>query len=286
MEFLQVDVFADAPYQGNPLAVFPDAVHLQGAEMQLIAREMNLSETAFVTSSELDSYSVRIFTPAEELPFAGHPTLGTAWVLRRLGRLRSEEVTQRSGSGTTPVRLSGDRATFTRAGRAAKDLDDTRQGFAAELERALGLRAGDVGLEARELGRAGRLRPAWSDAGLNQMMVPVRALGPLERCRPNARLLEELELEGAYCFTAVQAGRLRARGFWPGFGVFEDPATGSAAAALGVYLADRLGNIDAEVVQGVEMGRPSRIFLRSRAGQVEVGGDCRLVLTGRLEHSP
>lgn len=283
VEFFQVDVFADAPYQGNPLAVFPDASDLKATEMQMIAREMNLSETSFVTACEAEWYSVRIFTPQEELSFAGHPTLGTAWVLRRLGRLEEDQVIQHSGAGETAVRFAGDRVALSRTGAVDGDLEDTRQSIGGDLARALGLRAGDVGTEARELGRSGRLRPAFSDAGVRQLMVPVRDLDALGRCRPSPQALQDLGLEGVYCFTAAQAGRLRARGFWPGFGVVEDPATGSAAAALGLYLADRVGGIDAEVLQGVEMGRPSRIFMRARPGEVEVAGHCHLVLTGHLE---
>ncbi len=283
VDFLQVDVFADAPYQGNPLAVFPDASDLKATDMQTIAREMNLSETTFVTACEPEWYSLRIFTPQQELPFAGHPSLGTAWVLKRLGRLQADEVVQRSGAGATPIRFFDDRVALTRAGAADRDLEDTRQGVGAALERALGLAAGEVGMEARELGRSGRLRPAYSNAGLLQMMVPVRDVDVLSRCKPNPQMLEELGIEGTYCFTAVQAGRMRARGFWPGVGILEDPATGSAAAALGLYLAGRLGSIDAEIMQGVEMGRPSHIFLRARPTESEVGGHCHLVLTGRLE---
>jgi trans-2,3-dihydro-3-hydroxyanthranilate isomerase len=91
---------------------------------------------------------------------------------------------------------------------------------------------------------------------------------------------------GYYCFTATQAGRVQARGFFPGVGVSEDPATGSAAADLGVYLADRLGVIDFEIAQGVEMGRPSRMFVRAHPGRVEVGGSCHLVFRGELESLP
>jgi trans-2,3-dihydro-3-hydroxyanthranilate isomerase len=286
VDFLQVDVFADVPYEGNPLAVFPEASEIKAAEMQAIAREMNLSETTFVTACEADSYRVRIFTPYEELPFAGHPTLGTAWVLRHMGRMKDDLVIQHSAAGATPVRLDDDRVSFARAGAAEGDLQETRQSIETDLERALGLRSGDVGMEALELGRSGRLRPAFSDAGVRQLMVPVRDLDALGRCRPNAHLVADLGLDGAYCFTAVQAGRLRARGFWSGLGVAEDPATGSAAAGLGVYLADRVGAINAEVLQGVEMGRPSRIFLRASPEEVEVGGRCHLVLTGRLESRP
>ncbi len=116
-------------------------------------------------------------------------------------------------------------------------------------------------------------------------MVPVRDPDVLSRCAPRPDLLGGLGM-GAYCFTATGAGGIRARGFFPGAGVPEDPATGSAAAALGLYLAERVGSIELEIVQGVEMERPSRIALRARSGHVSIGGRCHLVLTGRLEDLP
>jgi trans-2,3-dihydro-3-hydroxyanthranilate isomerase len=286
VEFVQLDVFADAPFKGNPLAVFPDAGELSRSQMQSIASEMNLSETSFVTDVTDDSYDIRIFTPAEELPFAGHPTIGTAWALTRLGRLHGDNVIQRSPAGVTRVRMDSERTWLERTGRAHPDLEETDPATDKAVARSLGLDEDDVGLEARELGRHGRLRPALADAGLAQLIVPVKDVGSLGRCSPVAELLRQVPGVGAYCFTAVQAGRVRARGFFPGLGVSEDPATGSAAAALGLYAADRLGAIDLEIAQGVEIGRPSRIFVRATSGRVEVGGRCELVLTGRLQELP
>ncbi len=283
---MQVDVFADAPFTGNPLAVFPDAAELTRAQMQAIAREMNLSETAFVAGVEGDSYRVRIFTPAQELPFAGHPTLGTAWVLRHLGRLSGEEVFQRSEAGTTRVRAEDELLWFEREGRSEEDLDESKVGVERALAAALGIDAQDVGLEARELGRAGRLGPAFADTGLRQLMLPLRDRDALARCRPRVDALTGVAPKGAYCFTASRAGEVRARGFFPGVGVGEDAGTGSAAAALGLYLARRVGSIQLQVIQGVEIGRTSRIALRAEPGRAEVGGRCRLVLTGLLEQVP
>jgi trans-2,3-dihydro-3-hydroxyanthranilate isomerase len=116
-------------------------------------------------------------------------------------------------------------------------------------------------------------------------MVPLRDLGVLERAAPRLDLLAEIA-KGAYCFTVVDEGHLRSRGFFPGFGVPEDPGTGMAAAALGIFLADRIGDIEVEVLQGVEMGRPCRIFVGGAGSTVRVGGRCEPVLTGRLEHLP
>jgi trans-2,3-dihydro-3-hydroxyanthranilate isomerase len=284
MEFLQVDVFSTRPYEGNPLAVFPDAKGLSARQMQSIASEMNLSETTFVMDVEEEAYTVRIFTPNEELPFAGHPTIGTAWVLKHLGRLQSEEINQHSRAGMTPIRDRDGHLWFERSGTVADDLEAREPDVNRRLARALGLDEDQVGLEARELGRSGRLRPAWSDCGVNQLMLPLRNLSALEKSYPVGDFGDGGV--GVYCFTAAGAGKLRARGFFPGVGIVEDPATGSAAAGLGLYLADRVGDIRFELVQGVEMGRPSRILVRARKGLVEVGGRCELVLRGTLDAVP
>lgn len=286
MEFLQVDVFADSTYCGNPLAVFPEAGTLEAPQMQAIAREMNLSETSFVTSVGDDSYDVRIFTPEEELPFAGHPTLGTAWVLRRLGRLTGDRINQRSPAGSTTVTVMDDLLWLERDGDTEADLEDLDIRSPERLERAFGLQSGEIGLEATELGMNGRLRPAFADAGMRALLIPVRSIEVLERCRPRWHLLDEISTVGGYCFTAAGSGRARSRGFFPGLGIPEDPATGAGAAALGVYLADRLGKIEIEMMQGVEMGRPSHIYLKADEGRVQVGGRVTLIFTGRLERLP
>ncbi len=286
MDFLQVDVFADRPFIGNALAVFPEPGDLERDQMQAIAREMNLSETTFVTGVYQDSYDVRIFTPHQELPFAGHPTLGTAWALAHTGRIRARHLTQRSKAGETAIVVDTDRTSFERQGHAHDDLEEHDRQASSTLARALGIDEHAIGLEARELGRPGRLRPALANAGLDQLMVPVATVESLSRCAPDAASLARFEAEGVYCFTAVGAGRLRARGFFPGVGVAEDPATGSAAAALGIYLAARIGAIEAEILQGVEMGRPSKISLRADGGRAVVAGRCALALTGRLEALP
>jgi len=286
MRFVQVDVFADAAYRGNPLAVFPEAGALTANQMQTIASEMNLSETAFVISCTRDFYEVRIFTPNEEIDFAGHPTLGTAWVLRQQKFVDSDEVIQRSRAGDTRVRIEGDRVWFVRTGTSGKDEDDRLLDYSVWLARGLGLQDEDVGLEAFELGRSGMLRPAFADTGLRHLMVPLRSLDALGKARPNLTALPDVRPGGFYCFTAVQAGRIRARAFMPGLGVEEDPATGSGAADLGVYLADRIGGIDAEIVQGVEMGRLSRLLMRASPGKVSVGGSCHHVFNGTLAELP
>jgi trans-2,3-dihydro-3-hydroxyanthranilate isomerase len=285
MDFLQVDVFAEAAFEGNPLAVFPDPDDLDARQMQIIAREMNLSETTFVTRVDDDSYKMRIFTPEEEMPFAGHPTLGTAWALRHLGKLNADEVTQEVKAGPNPVRFEDDIVWLERTGVAEPDIESSHPQALGMIASAIGLSTGDIGLEAREIGRSGRLRPALANAGLKMLLVPVRDLDVLARARP----VEVLRIEGAaglYCFTAAGAGRFQARGFFPGAGIPEDPGTGSAVAALGLYLSDRLGPVDGEVHQGVEMKKPCRIFLRAEPERASIGGRCRLVFTGRLAELP
>jgi len=286
MKFFQLDVFTDAPYAGNPLAVFPDAAELSSEQMQSVAREMNLSETLFVTAIDDDGYDARIFTPQEELPFAGHPTIGTAWLLARSGAISGASTIQRTAAGPTSLELRDGMWWFDREGRAERDLDETKPGASAAVAKALGLSDQDIGLEARELGRPGHLSPAYSYGGLRQLMVPVRDVGVLGRCRPRSDLLTETAGMGAYCVAAERPGYLRARGFWPGVGVDEDPATGSACAGLGIYLADRLGDIDLQVTQGIEMGRPSVMRVRASRGRVSIGGRCALAFEGVLHALP
>jgi trans-2,3-dihydro-3-hydroxyanthranilate isomerase len=290
MDFWVVSVFTKAKEgplrSGNPLAVFPDPGDLTSDQMQAVSRTLNLSETTFVTGIHRDSYDVRIFTPQEELPFAGHPTIGTAWVLRHLGVLGGDAIEQRSDAGPTPVRTDGDRLWLRRSGEPGEDLARREPDIEARLARALGIDHHTVGLEARELGRPGRLGPAVATAGVPVLVVPVRDVATLESCSPRADLLAAVDAEGVYCFTAAQAGRVRARGFFPGAGIPEDPATGSAAAALGLYLAARVGSIEFEVTQGVEITRPCRMQVRAEPHSVEVGGRCALISSGRLEVLP
>jgi trans-2,3-dihydro-3-hydroxyanthranilate isomerase len=271
-----VDVFAREPLAGNALAVFPDPGSVEPGRMQRIAREMNLSETTFVTGVTADGYDVRIFTPTDELPFAGHPTLGTAWVLRELGAVAGEQVTQRSAAGSTPVEFDDDRAWFERTGSAGEDLGDVSDTL-AELTVA----AGDVGFDSAEIGGASHeLRPAIADSGLGlQLMLPLASREVVAALRtPSSVTIKG----GVYCFAALGRGRIKARYFAPGSGVAEDPATGSAAAALGLYLGARVGALSVEVEQGAEIARPSFISIEASPGRVRVGGSVHLAAEGSL----
>ena len=280
MRFFQVDVFATRPYTGNPLAVFPDAADLTGYQMQQIAAEMNLSETTFVSGHDAGSYEMRIFTPDVELPFAGHPTLGTAWVLHQLGYVTSDEVMQQTAAGPTKVsRTPENNFSFERTGRVGSDLGS---GDVDVLAESLGLDKRELGIDASS---GVRLTPAIADAGLPQLLVPLADEGALSRAalsRPVAALNEG----GVYCYTFSSPGRISARGFFPGMGITEDPATGSAAACLGLLLADRVGAIRVQIEQGVQMGRPSEITVEASTSRVSVSGAVVPIFSGELQQVP
>jgi trans-2,3-dihydro-3-hydroxyanthranilate isomerase len=249
-----VDVFTDRPYAGNPLAVVHGADALSGRQMQAIAREFDLSETTFVlppTQTGAD-YRVRIFTPAVELPFAGHPSVGTAWVLARDGVIAPGDRVQECGAGLLPVHVDADGARISGgAPVVGDDLD------AAMLAAAVGLDPDDVD---------GAAAPGIADAGVPYAFLLV-APDAVARAVPDREVLGALTtgLTGlVVCSLDADASAVHARMFAPGSGVDEDPATGSAAVALGVFLADR-GLTPAEgehaftVSQGAEIGRPSTL---------------------------
>ena len=255
-----VDVFTDTAFAGNPLAVVLDADDLDTASLQAIANEFALSETAFPMASDADGadYRLRIFTPAVELPFAGHPSVGAAWVLRRLGRIADGRVVQSCGAGLLPLEVADDAVTL-RGGTPS---------YGPALD-AAGLLAG-TGLSADDL--AGEPRNA--SCGLGFTYLPVRAEA-LARVQVDAAALQRLGLAdgpsgglaftppfGGLSVTAWDGATARCRVFAYEAGVGEDPATGSAALGLGAHLVASGALPDGgayDVVQGVEMGRPSRL---------------------------
>jgi trans-2,3-dihydro-3-hydroxyanthranilate isomerase len=280
-----VDVFTDRPFAGNQLAVVHGGEDLTTEQCLALTREFNYSETAFPVVGDGASYFLRIFTPGAEVPFAGHPTLGTAWVLRERGLVGESEVVQNCGAGPVGVRFHDDGAVELSA--APRDsggpLDD-------ELAAAL---LEDVGLSICDA--AG---PAWlSGAGLSFVHLPVGA-DSVGRARASHRPLEEYAdrfaaagapadpVEGVnvhhVCGDAPEL-RVHARVFVPGLGVAEDPATGSAAAALGIALvaSGRLPEGGRyEIAQGGEMGRPSRLSGRVEA---DAGAATRCHVSGRVQ---
>jgi trans-2,3-dihydro-3-hydroxyanthranilate isomerase len=274
--YVIVDVFTDRPLAGNALAVFPDPGSVPEDAMQKIAREMNLSETTFVTAINDDGYDVRIFTPTTELPFAGHPTLGTSWTIHtHLALAGGDAVVQRSAGGETPVQFEGEQVWLERTGSVGDDID------AASIAAQLGLGLSNIGFDASAFGAAaGLLAPAVSNAGVSQMMVPVADPAVL------AAMAVPPSVEGLpaapYCFAPLGPGKIKSRFFAAGFGIAEDPGTGSAAAALGLYLGARIGACSVEITQGIEVLRPSTIYVRAEPARAHVGGSVRLAAEGTL----
>lgn len=260
-----VDVFTDRPFSGNPLAVVLDADELDTAQLQAVAQEFNLSETAFpLKATEGSTYRLRIFTPATELPFAGHPSVGAAAVLHRLGRIDAGPNVQDCGAGLLAVEVTATGVTLTGGAPVrGADLDP------APLLNALGLTAEDLSGPA----------PGVASTGLEWAFLPVRPEALGRAVLDNAKVVA-LGGSGIALFS-WDGTTARARVFAGGVGVPEDPATGSAALALGVFLAPSLGDGDHafEVVQGVEMGRPSRLSVQV---SVAAGEAVRTSVTGSV----
>lgn len=261
---------------GNPLAVFENGNGLDDATMQALARQMNLSETTFVLPSDRAAARVRIFTPAYEMPFAGHPTLGTAHVVRAL-RQGGDALALEMKAGIIPVIAKGDRWTLQANPPRWREVEESP----AELAAVLGLKDGDLAE-----------RPLWVEAGKEQLVVPVRSPAAVGLAQPRAdaflRLKSVDNLSMAYVVhdAGDAAGRVKARFFFPnGPSIAEDPATGSACANLGGWFcAMRPGEaIERIVEQGDEIHRPSSLYLSVRSGTVFVGGDVIELARGRLE---
>jgi trans-2,3-dihydro-3-hydroxyanthranilate isomerase len=223
VDYQVVDVFTDAAFAGNPLAVVLDADDLETHEMQSIAREFNLSETTFVVTptSPDASYRVRIFTPSSELPFAGHPSIGTAWVLHRLGRIAAGNVVQECGAGNLTLEIRDD----------VVELSGGKPSFGDELAVDDFCAAVGVPLDAA-VGTPVR----WCGTGLDFAFLHVDE-SAVRHAAPDLTRLEAIGGAGVSVFAIDDArSRVHARVFAGGVGVPEDPATGSAALGLGVFL--------------------------------------------------
>jgi len=290
-DFVTLDVFTETPFEGNPLAVLPDATGLDPGLMQRIAAEFNLSETAFVLPGSPPS--VRIYTPREELPFAGHPTIGTAHALVRAGTLDPsgpEGAALVEAAGT--VRLTRDEALAPGAIFLHAPVDPARGPDLPEP----GLLAGMLRLAASDL------HPHWPpeawSAGVPFACIALRDPALLARIAFDVstwtQLLRGTRAEKVYVFAPGAApGQIAARMFAPSLGIGEDPATGAAAVALAGYLARHAGppepdtRVDWEIAQGTHMGRPSRLLLQygvtaGGAASVRLGGHAVVVSEGRL----
>jgi trans-2,3-dihydro-3-hydroxyanthranilate isomerase len=263
-----LDVFTTKPFEGNALAVVTDGDEISTERMQAVAREMHLSETVFVQrpTNNRALARLRIFTTEHELPFAGHPVIGTWFLLAQLGVVPASEgqvhILQQTGAGILPVELSFHegrpvRVTMTQKAAKFRPTRIKRNAMAA----ALGLSARDIVADLPIEGVS---------TGIFNLMVPIASRKALSKIAMNltdaAKLLRGIS-EMAYCFTLGSDGHVFSRGMLP-WGVIEDPATGSAAGSLGAYLV-RHGKLRArehlKILQGVEMMRPSHI-------EVEVDG--------------
>ena len=276
--YVVADVFTDTPLAGNQLAVFTDARELREEVLQPLAREINFSETVFVYPPEAGGHArIRIFTPSAEIPFAGHPTLGTAFVLAaplQLGEIRLE-----TRAGIVPVALERDESGRIVFGRMEQPIPSVEP-YAAEEEllAALGVERSELPIELY-------------DNGARHVYVALASEDAVVALSPDlGRLGKVPAVLGINCFSGADS-RWKTRMFAPSGGVPEDPATGSAAGPLAVHLARHrriaFGE-EIEISQGAEIGRPSTLFARAEGSsdeitRVEVGGSAVVVARGEFQ---
>jgi len=288
--FYTLDVFTNRQFAGNPLAVVTDGDGISPERMQSIAREMNLSETVFVQRPSLSGAlaRLRIFTTTQELPLAGHPVIGTWFLLATLGVVPVNDgtvrVTQEVGAGLLPVDVE-----FVNGRPSRVTMVQTPARFfparvpTKALMGALGLRAADL---------HPKLPLEYVSTGIFNLMVPLRSRTALKRIRLDVHALANLISKHgtlAYCFAAGKRGEIFSRGMIP-WSLYEDPATGSAAGSLAAYLVQH-GKLqpgeNLVIHQGIEMGRPSEIHAQvDRAGSKlvpRVSGTAVTVMEGHLE---
>lgn len=302
LKFYQADVFTSEPFGGNPVAVFPDADGLSDDQLQQIAREMNLSETVFVfpPTDKAAVVRLRIFTPTQELPFAGHPVIGTFYLLAQLGLVPlTGSVTRllyECNIGLFPVELRGtakeiEHVVMSQPKPEFLDRVEDEEDF-YKLALSLGLPKYAVA-EAKSPIEV-------VSTGLPVLILPIRTLTAIRSIRPDPSAITDLcgrfGANGIMVFTTVTVepdSTVHTRMFAPAIGILEDPATGSASGALGAYLVHHRiidAKPTAEIVseQGYEMDRPSRILIQvdstdSVIQEVKVGGECVMVVEGELK---
>jgi len=301
LKFYQADVFTGVPFGGNPVAVFPNAQGLNDFELQQIAREMNLSETVFVLppTNEAAVVRLRIFTPTQEIPFAGHPVLGTFYVLAQLGLIGVTEgvtrVMQECNIGLFPVEIHAEDGEVTRVVMTQPkplilgSVDETEDLY--HIAKALGLPKYQI---------VDTKAPIMVvSTGLPVVIVPVRTLTAVRSIEPDGAAIVDMcdrfGTNGIMVFTTMtveDTATVHARMFAPAIGILEDPATGSASGAMGAYLVHNglveVGPLTEVIVeQGYEIGRPSRILVQVESDDdaiqtVKVGGQVVMVVEGTL----
>ncbi len=273
-----VNVFTDGddPFSGNPLCVFEDATGLSATHMQSLARQLNLSETTFITSAQTEvTANVRIFTPNIEMPFAGHPTLGTAYVARELSSAQ-DEIILRMQAGDIPVRVAGDVWTLRANPPATSPVEVSSQ----DLSAMIGLTVDCLAAE-----------PLWVDTGTVQLIVPLRSAQDVRAACADPRLLTRFATTPAgesqvYLWAPTGPDTVEARFFFSQDGaVIEDPATGSACANLGGwFLANGQSGLRRRIHQGGAVARSSVLDLAVEAdGAILVSGTLREVGRGTFE---
>jgi len=286
LHYFTTDVFTETLFGGNPLAVVLDAAGLSTAQMQAIAREFNYSETTFVLPPDDPAHTakVRIFTPGSELPFAGHPNVGTAFILARHRPDLPETLLFEEKAGLVPVALMRDGGTVVGAELTApQPLSLKSEADPARVAACLGLSPEEV-LSAAH-------RPVVASVGVPFLIAEIASRDALRRARIVASAFAELmPLDGTggiYFYTRDAGGEecdIQARMFSPLDGIGEDPATGSATATTAALLARIAGadELALRIHQGVDMGRPSRLLARVAQGKTHVGGRCVPVMEGTL----
>ena len=301
LKFYQADVFTGVPFGGNPVAVFPNAQGLNDFELQQIAREMNLSETVFVLppTNEAAVVRLRIFTPTQEIPFAGHPVLGTFYVLAQLGLIGVTEgvtrVMQECNIGLFPVEIHAEDGEITRV--VMTQPKPLILGSVDEMEDLYHI-AKTLGLPKYQI--VDTKAPIMVvSTGLPVVIVPVRTLTAVRSIEPDGaaivEMCERFGTNGIMVFTTMtveDTATVHARMFAPAIGILEDPATGSASGAMGAYLVHNglveVGPLTEVIVeQGYEIGRPSRILVQVESDDdaiqtVKVGGQVVMVVEGTL----
>ena len=298
MRYLHYDVFTDRLFEGNQLAVFHDARGLSSEQMHALTREMNFSESTFVLPAEAPGTDIRmrIFTPGTELPMAGHPTIGTTFALAHLGVITpgKERWVFGLGIGPTPVELTWKGKTLDFAWMDQQPPQYREPASRADVIAATGIDPSAIDATGLPIGEV--------SCGLPYLIVPVKTRAALDAAEPDTGRLLRLKSSlhgghiGVFMFTTEAAGAVTAysRMFAPAFGVLEDPATGSASGPLGCYLV-RHGLVqrdqmrDMVSLQGVKMGRPSRIHIRiaedasGAITRVQVGGKAVRVGDGTID---
>lgn len=301
LKFYQADVFTSLPFGGNPVAVFPEAQGLDDYQLQQIAREMNLSETVFVLppTDPAAVVRLRIFTPTQEIPFAGHPVLGTFYVLAQLGLIAVTDgvtrVMQECNIGLFSVEIHAQEGLITRV-----VMTQPKPLFLGSVEESDDLFdiAKALGLSKNQITDTNRPVMVVS-TGLPVLIVPVRTLTAVRSIVPDAAAIIEVcgrvGANGIMVFTSVTVedhATVHTRMFAPSIGIPEDPATGSASGAMGAYLVHNglveVGPMTELIIeQGYEIARPSRILVQVESEDdaiqmVKVGGQCVMVVKGTL----